>query len=437
MTREQAIDFLKNRPHKFGHLLGFTKLTPLHGQWIRKMVCGREDYSLAASRNTYKTTCDSIALSLIIMLLPNKRTMFARKTDNDVKEILSQVKKILRDPHTQVFVQAIYGKDIVLKLTRESATEINTNLTQDIKGTSQLVGMGIGGSLTGKHFDYIFTDDIINLKDRISKAEREATKTVYQELQNIKNRGGKIINTLTIWHKDDASVLMPNLEKFNCYHEEIAKIITPDVLAEKKASMTAALFACNYELKIIADENLMFTERPIEAGLDVLRDGLCHIDAAYGGEDYTAFTCMAYKEGHFYIYGRCWQKHVEDCYNDIIKEYNRIMLGCKCLCETNADKGFLAKDLKRKHNMRMVTYTESMNKHLKISTYLKAIWNYVIFVVGTDDEYIEQILDYTEEADHDDCADSASCLARKLYKKAGIRIDIANSIRESEIGEGQ
>lgn len=38
------------------------------------------------------------------------------------------------------------------------------------RGTSQLLGVGTSGSLTGKHYDYIFTDDIVNLKDRISPA---------------------------------------------------------------------------------------------------------------------------------------------------------------------------------------------------------------------------------------------------------------------------
>lgn len=46
--------------------------------------------------------------------------------------------------------------------------------------------MGVNGSLTGKHYDVIFTDDIVNLKDRTSRAEREHTKSVYMELQNIR-----------------------------------------------------------------------------------------------------------------------------------------------------------------------------------------------------------------------------------------------------------
>lgn len=432
MTKNDAIRFLKDKPYKFGHLLGFKDLTELSNEWIISMVRSKEDMSLAGSRGTYKTTCVSIALTLIIILLPRMRTLFMRKTDDDVKEIIKQVAKILKDPHTQVFVQTIYG--VSLNLTVESAFEISTNLVADTKGTSQLVGIGSGGSLTGKHFDRVFTDDIINLKDRISHAERERTKLIYQELQNVKNRGGRIFNTLTIWHKDDASNLMPNLVRYDCYNERVREIISEADLERIRASMTASLFACNYELKIIADENLLFPERPMGADISNVFGAICHIDSAYGGEDYTAFTAMAYKDGHFYIYGRCWQRHIESCYADIVADYSRLTLG-KCWNETNADKGMIARDLKHKYGMRMVTYHESMNKHVKISVYLKAIWESVIFVEGTDDEYISQILDYTEDADHDDCPDSAASLARKLYKKANIRINIGlnDSIKEEDV----
>ena len=41
----------------------------------------------------------------------------------------------------------------------------------------------------------------------------------------------------------------------------------------------------------------------------------------------------------------------------------------------------------------------------------------VVFVDGTDDEYIDQICDYFEDAEHDDAPDSAASLARLLYRK--------------------
>ena len=190
MTREEAVNFLLERPADFGRLVGFDKLEDLHNEWIIDMVRGTEDTTLQGHRGSYKTTCLSVALSIIIILLPNYRTLFMRKTDDDVKEIIKQVSKILQDPHTVYLVQCIYG--IKFKLTVCSATEISTNLTTDVRGTAQLVGIGTGASLTGKHFDRIFTDDIVNVKDRISKAERDHTKVIYQELQNIKNRGGRI-----------------------------------------------------------------------------------------------------------------------------------------------------------------------------------------------------------------------------------------------------
>lgn len=414
MTREQAIKLLRDNPVRYAKMLGFTKLTDLHNEWIKEMVRGKEDETLMSHRSSYKTTCVSVALAIIIMALPNKRTLFLRKTDSDIKEVVKQVQKILIDPHTLYIVQCLYN--VNLKLTVQSATEISTNLTTDIKGTNQLVGMGIGSSLTGKHFDRIFTDDIINVTDRISKAERDKTKLVYQELQNIKNRDGRIFNTLTPWHKDSAESLMPNVKKYDCYS---TGLISEEQLAEIKSKMLPSLFSCNYELRHIASEDVIFTSPTTNGDPAMCEQGLAHVDAAFGGEDYTAFTIMRYYDKKYYVLGKLWRKHVEDCYSNIFDLYNKHLCG-KLYTEKNADKGMVARDLKR-IGIRAVPYSESMNKHIKISTYLKVIWSNVIFVEGTDPEYIEQILDYTEDAEHDDAPDSAAVLARLLYKKTGIK----------------
>lgn len=412
MTRQQAIDFLLKKPDQYAHMLGFTKLGNLHRQWIVEMIQGKKDYTLQASRLTYKTTSVSVALALIILLLPNKRTLFMRKTDTDVKEVVKQVQKILQDPHTLYFIQCIYGVNLKLKIA--SATEISTNLTTDVKGTSQLVGIGTGSSLTGKHFDFIFTDDIININDRLSKAEREQTKSIYQELQNIKNRNGKIFNTGTPWHPEDAFTIMPPAVKYDCYHPEIAKIISKDYLEDLKQSMSPALFACNYELRHIASEDVIFLNPKTGGNPDMCKQGVMHVDSAFYGEDYTAWTVMNKVGDKYYIYGRMRRKHVEECYAQINEDYERFLCG-KLYNEDNADKGMVAKEFRRL-GMKTITYHEDMNKYMKIVTYLKAIWKDVIFVDGTDKEYIEQICDYFEDAEHDDAPDSAASLARLIYK---------------------
>lgn len=410
MTREDAVNFLLKKPYKLGHLIGFSLLTTLHNEWIVDMIKGTEDKTLQAHRGSYKTTCVSLALALIIILLPRTKTLFIRKTDDDVKEVIAQVQKILKSQQVRYFVKCIYGVD--LKLTKESATEVNTNLSTDIKGTSQLVGMGTGSSLTGKHFDRIFTDDIVNLKDRQSKAERDRIKNIYQELQNVKNRGGRIYNTGTPWHKDDAFSIMPKPVVYDCYQ---TGLIEKEKLEEIRESMTASLFAANYELRHIAAEDVIFESPQTGAEPHLAEQGECHVDAAFYGEDYTAFTIMKKHGGKYYVYGKCWRKHVEDCYGEIMRDYERFM--CRRVSmETNADKGMVGKEF-RNMGFRVGLYSEKMNKYLKIVTYLKAIWKDVIFVEGTDAEYINQICDFNEHCEHDDAPDSCASLARILYKK--------------------
>lgn len=412
--RAAAIKLLRCIPAEFGRRVGFTKLTDeLHNGWIIDMVRDGEDKTLQAHRGSYKTTCVSVALAVIILLRPNDRTAFIRKTDNDVKEVIAQVRKILEHPVTAALASVIWG--LPLKITKAAATELSTNLTNDPRGTAQLVGVGLCGSLTGKHFDRIYTDDIVNVQDRVSKAERERTKLIYQELQNIRNRGGRIYNTGTPWHEDDAFSIMPEAEKYDCYQ---TGLITPQELAEIKDSMLASLFAANYELRHIASEDVIFAN-PVTGGdaAKVEQSNYSHIDAAYDGEDYTAFTICRKAEGKYWVLGKLWRKHVDECEDEIIalrKQYN----AGKIYCEENADKGYLAKDL-RKRGERVVTYWEDMNKFLKITSYLKGEWRNIVFVNGTDADYIKQVCDYNEDAEHDDAPDSLASCIRILWGKRG------------------
>lgn len=109
------------------------------------------------------------------------------------------------------------------------------------------------------------------------------------------------------------------------------------------------------------------------------------------------------------------RKHVEECYSEIMADYEKFMCD-RLYSENNADKGFVARDL-RGLGCRVQSYTEKQNKYLKIVTFLKAIWKDLIFVSGSDQEYINQICDYFEEAEHDDAPDDAASLARILYRK--------------------
>lgn len=410
--KRKALLMLREKPYLLAHKLGFDKLTELHNKWIVDMAYGKADETLQAHRASYKTTCVSVALLLIIILYPDDRTLFMRKTDANAKEITSQVQNMLKTEFVRELVRIIWSVD--LKLTKETANETSTNLLSDVKGTEQLTAIGIGSSLTGKHYDRIFTDDIVTLEDRISRAEREKTKIIYQELQNVLNRGEgcRVFNTGTPWHKEDCFTLMPKAEKYDCYS---TGLMTKEEIKEKREKMLPSLFSANYELKHIAGEDVIFIEPQIGASAFNAMNGIAHVDSAFYGDDYTALTIMARHNNKYYVFGKIWRRHVEDSYKEIKEWYDHFLCG-KLYNEKNADKGMVARDM-RKLGMKVVTYHENMNKHIKIVTYLKAIWKDVIFIEGTDDEYINQICDYTEDAEHDDAPDSCACLARILYKK--------------------
>ena len=416
MTRRaDIVNALKENPTAFASRLGFPLLTDLHRDWCREMVFGKSDHTLQAHRGSYKTTTVSIALWELLLLRPNAQMAFFRKTDADVKEILEQVKKMLRTDVTQYLAEGLWG--VSCQITTDNMLEVSTSLSSDARGGAQLTGMGIGGSLTGKHYDLIFTDDIVNLKDRASRAERERTKDAYREIKNLVNRGGKIFNTGTPWHVDDAFLLMPEPERWPWdktglmtqeQYDEIAKVTTPSLLA------------ANYQLRHIPSDDVIFTSPKTGADQSLVEGGECHVDAAYHGEDFTAFTAMAVHDGVRYVYGRMWRKHVDDVMPLIMDDYRRLMLG-RLYTETNADKGYSARAFKDM-GARVVPYPESMNKHMKIVTHLKAAWPSIVFVEGTDQAYIDQICDYTEDAEHDDAPDSLASLCQRGRFHVGDRV---------------
>ena len=408
---QEVLKTLKEHPDVFLRMVGFDRRCDVYGEWMRMMLYDKEDETIQASRGTGKTTCVSGALGLSCILYPNEKIAFFRKTDADVTEVISQVQKMLMHENTIALSKLIWGVPVQLTVHTQSA--INTNLNSDPRGAVQLVGMGINGSITGKHYDRIFTDDIVNTRDRSSRAERERTKAAYMELQNIKNRGGRIVNTGTPWHQNDCFEIMPPAKKWDW--RSLPEIISEEEAEYIKARMTPSLWAANYELRHIASDDVIFTDPVTGADMDMVVGGEAHVDAAYYGEDYTAFSAVQKHDGKYYVYGRIWRKHVEDVTPLIIEDIERLKL-TRLHMETNADKGYAINPF-RQAGIKCLPYHESYKKYIKITTYLKTAWPDVVFVKGTDELFINQICDYTEDSEHDDAPDSlSSILARGKFR---------------------
>ena len=156
--QKNLLNRIKNEGHKVAHLVGFEKFNELHAKWLHNMFKNDDIYVLKASRGSFKSSVLTLYIALVILCQPNKTMIFMRKTDNDVKEIVEKVSKILQTPQFQAFSQILYGHGYTL--TKNTAFEINTTLKTDLGGKSQLIALGSSGSLTGKHSDYIIVDDL-------------------------------------------------------------------------------------------------------------------------------------------------------------------------------------------------------------------------------------------------------------------------------------
>ncbi len=410
MNREDAVALMLEHPAQVARACGYPLLTDeLHGEWIRKMILGKEDLTLLAHRCSYKTTCLAMSLAMLMLLRPEESILLMRKTESGAAEILRQVKIILSQDAMQRLSAVLYGEGVKVKAT---TLGMSCDCYAAKRGAYQLTGCGTSGSITGRHAERIFTDDIVDLRDRVSEQERERTRGIYMELQNVRIRGGRLVNIGTPWHKQDAISLMPGVVKYDCYH---TGLMDDRAIRTLRESMSPSLFAANYELRHIASEDALF---PTVCGFfteeNLLWDGMAHIDAAYGGDDYTALTCAKREGDEIRLYGRLWRGHVEAHMEEILAECDRFRCG-PILCETNGDKGYLAKEL-RQRGAQVRLYRESSNKYVKIATWLKKWWPHIRVFQGTDPEYLAQILDYTINAAHDDAPDSAACLCRTLER---------------------
>lgn len=261
----------------------------VHGRWLRQMISGREDMTLLAHRGSFKTSCLAMSMAVTLCVRPRWNLLFLRKTDEDVLEVMRLVRTILRSDAMRYLTARLYGAPVTLR--RSDQFSLTTDCYAALRGAPQLVGQGVGGSLTGKHADLILTDDIVNLSDRLSPSERQHTRQVYQELQNHPQPRRADRQHRHALHPEDAIALMPNVQRWDWRR---TGLLSPEQAAALRSSMSPSLFAANYELRHLAEEGALFPEPPrFFDGDEALWGGVMHIDAAYGGGDFTAVTCGA------------------------------------------------------------------------------------------------------------------------------------------------
>ena len=423
LRSEENLRIAALQPHKLGWLVGYEKLNPLHSKWINYIWESNVPRALQAYRGSYKTT-SIVTIGAIRWMLfhPNDRILLTKKSFKATAEIIKAISQAMQKTEIQELFKQAHGRYPKAKVDREGI------LTYSFKNTitpeGNIMGMGIDQGLTGYHFDKVINDDIITLRDRFSRAEREKTDEAVMEIAtNIIDPGKGSGWTGTPWHLKDAWRIIRKFAKIAQYPISKYNFLGEEAIERKKRTTTPYLYAANYELELRKDESLLFSDPVWPRRWDFsIRGAVGQLDTAFDGDHYCALTIMAptRKDGTQQIYqgvGFAYPGHVKDFESRVVQLCNKYQVK-QLHVEKNADQGESAKRLGNK-GLRVKPYAESMNKHNKISTYLYPVWPYIEWSDETDEEYMSQITEYKEGVEPDDAPDSAGSLIREAFRSTG------------------
>lgn len=424
-TNNKEILELLKFPHKLGWLLGFNKLQLFHSDWIRKYWLNTSDYVLQAHRNSYKTTSVIIVGYIWYSLqYPDDPVLLIREESTNAEKTVIAISNLLKTPEMRYIYQELYGiKDFSLLKDNRNSIILPTKTKASIEGSLDCIG--IGGSLTGRHYKKIIADDIITVKDRVSKAKREETKFILMELENIKTADGILSVSGTPWHKDDGFSILPIADKY-----PLGSISIPDLTTARiqdiRSRTTSSLFSANYLLKHISDENRIFPDAKF-IEWDKTQTCRAWLDPAYSGKNTTSLTLLYYKDNKIIATGWAWRQDVTELYEKIKTICG--MFNCGTLfIESNADNGLSAKDMEKIYPS-VKPIRERENKHNKIISYAKRNWIDIYFSNDCQEDYLSQVIDYEEGQEPDDAPDGLASLIRQTKPET---VDLNKSLEVHE-----
>jgi hypothetical protein len=426
-SNDERAKALYDDPRLISHLFGYDKLDKIHSDWIEYLFDSSDNVGLQAHRNSYKTTCIIFGIIRELWIKPETTILIVRKTDTLARELLLAVKKILESEEAVELFKLGFKNISSLKSDRWNSEGITISTNTRITVEGNLTAIGIGASITGRHYDLIISDDIVTREDRYSKAERQKTINYIHELLNIVKDSGRLIFTGTAWHKDDAWTaiehIVKDVKKYYI-HDIHPPILSAEKIEELRTTMSSALFAANYEGKYLSDADRFFPEPEYtDADFSGIKF-MAYLDPAYKGKNHTALS-IAGKSGDEYVcFGRVWAKPVTDCYDSVLEILRQNKVGT-LIVESNADKGFSAADLAEMRGSGVEECWETENKHIRIETFVRKNWRNIRFPRWVDSDYLSELLEYEETLEPDDVPDS---LAGAIRAVSGANINISDML---------
>ena len=298
------------------------------------------------------------------------------------------------------------------KFKKDKKSKANWSIEGSV-GRAGLTAGAIGGTITGldagnpaveKFCGALIIDDPQKAGDEIYETKRDLVVDSYDKKLTTRLRRSDVPTIIIMQrlHEEDLSGYIRNEGKYgkDLKDEEKQKWleewddITIKALEDEKSIWeekvsTAKLlderdrkpwvFYPQRQQETNVSINTKFKGLTISENTTLIYNSIAVLDKSFGGKDGTAFAAARIAEINgqrkIIMFGKLWQKHVDDCIDDIKMFRNQLRIG-SIYTEDNDDKGYTAK------NNKFIAYHEKMNKNSKIMTYLYENWKDIIFIKG-------------------------------------------------------
>jgi hypothetical protein len=298
-----------------------------------------------------------------------------------------------------------------------------------------VIAAGAGGALTGGGANIALIDDPVkNWEDALSEALQEKKYNWYKSVLRTRlYPGSAIILILTRWVTYDLAGRILEHEKTVEKGGKWVHLNLPLLDAQGNS-----LWPEMYDDKEIADiretvgEKIfqaLYQQEPIDVVERIFSDPqfaepprnmrlVAYLDPAFGGKDYTAFSAggmdrIAGDDTLIYVTaGKIWRGTLDHTYSKV-ERYCHEMGITTLYVESNQAQVAVAKEFQRR-GIRVKEVPSTINKNVRIINNVKLNWKDIRFSRSVDQDYLKQIISYSEEAQHDDAPDSLSGLVSAL-----------------------
>jgi hypothetical protein len=303
------------------HILGLNKAQDRRGKkivdpglhkWLCKILEEESDKMILIPRRHAKTFWVKVRIIQLILKNPNNiRIALYSKTSNLVEAEMKSIVRMIQTPS----LMALFPEEIPDPGKNMNGWErVTANMLtvkragETVPQENQLEVYGAGATVTGKHFDEHFYDDILNEDDAHSPEGNRKTIEWYGYIQGVLEPGGSETVTGTPYHYAD---LYAYIEQEQIYGKHIYK--RPGIVNGKpiysfytlkmherlKKRMGPYLYSCQIMVNPIPSEDQLFPppqpvwQSPTLPGLKETYKYYITIDPAASTQKYSDETAFA------------------------------------------------------------------------------------------------------------------------------------------------